>query len=107
MFHENVLLFIEFVVIIVETIVIGFLIFHTWQLKNQTQLTREDITALRKATKEMHVLIEELHTGNKLTRTEIKEIHKALRELHRFANDLQEESRLIKKHMEKIDGARV
>ena len=61
MIHENFLLIVELTIIIIETIVLLFLIYHFRELRKRTIITHEEIKTMKEAISEMHTFVSEIH----------------------------------------------
>jgi hypothetical protein len=102
MFHPNILIIIELFIIAIETVVIIFLIYHTFQLRKENKLTQEEINLTRVAISEIHILIAELHKKDKLTRKEMSNIKRSIFESIELTKQIKAESKLLKELLENI-----
>jgi hypothetical protein len=82
MIHEDFILIIEATIIIVETIVLIFLIYHFRELRRRTILAHEEITTMKEAISDMHAFIRELHEGTNVAHEQIDTMKKILSEIH-------------------------
>jgi uncharacterized protein (UPF0305 family) len=89
MIHENYILIIEATIIIVETIVLIFLIYHFRELRKRTILAHEEITTMKEAISDMHTFIQELHEGTTIAHEQIDTMKKILSEMHKFFKEKQ------------------
>jgi hypothetical protein len=106
MFHPNILIIIESLIIGIETVVIIFLIYHTFELRKESKLTQEEINLIRLAISEIHVLISELHKEDRLTKKEISNIEQSISESVKLTKQIKAESKLLKelfKNIKSID----
>ena len=89
MFHDDFILIVESAIIIVETIVLLFLIYHIRELRRSTVFAHEQIQAMRKAIDEMHTYVKELHKETNITHKHIGVMKEALAEMHEFVKELR------------------
>lgn len=82
MIHENFIFIIEAAIIVIETIVLIFLIYHFRELRKRTILAHEEITTMKEAISEMHTFIRELHEETTIAHEQIDTIKKILSEIH-------------------------
>ena len=76
MIHENFILIIEATIIIVETIVLIFLIYHFRELRKRTIMAHEEIKTMKEAISEIHIFVSEIHEERNLAAEQIKTMKK-------------------------------
>ena len=86
MIHENFILIIESTIIIIETIVLIFLIYHFRELRKRTIIAHEEIKTMKEAISEMHSFISEIHEERTLATEQIKTMKKILSDMHKSIN---------------------
>jgi hypothetical protein len=89
MFHEDVVFIVEATIIIIETIVLLFLIYHIRVLRTRTVLAHEEITAMKEAISDMKTYIKELHEGTTIAHEQITTMKKILTEIKVFIKEFQ------------------
>ena len=87
--HENFILIVEATIIIVETTVLIFLLYHIRELHKRTVITHEEIKTIKKVISEMHNFVRELNEGTTCAHQQIEMMKKILSELHRFSKGKQ------------------
>ena len=89
MIYENFILIIEATIIVVETTVLIFLLYHIRELHKRTIMAHEEIKTIKKVISEMHGFIRELHEGTTLAHQQIETMEKILLELHQVSKGKQ------------------
>ena len=85
MSYENFILFIQATIIVVETTVLIFLIYHIRELHKRTKIVQTEIKTINEAVSELHSCNHELHEGTSLAHKQIDTMKKILKELHEFS----------------------
>ena len=82
MIHENIILIIEATIIIIETIVLIFLIYHFRELRKRTIITHEEIITMKEAISEMHTFISDIHEERNIASKQIETMKMILSDMH-------------------------
>lgn len=72
MIHENIILVIEATIIIIETIVLVFLIYHFRELRRRTILAHEEIKTMKEAISDMHTFVSDIHEERNVASKQIE-----------------------------------
>lgn len=82
MIHEDLILIIEAAIIIIETIVLIFLIYHFRELRKRTIMAHEEIKITKEAISDMHKFLSKIHEERNLATEQIKTMKKILSDMH-------------------------
>jgi len=87
MIHENFILIIEATIIIIETIVMIFLIYHFRELRKRTILAHEEIKTMKETISEMHTFVSDIHEERNLASKQIETMKMILSDMHNILKE--------------------
>ena len=89
MIHEDFIFIIEAVIIVVETVVLIFLVYHFRELRKRTIMAHKEINTMKETISDMHTFIREIHEERTLASKQIDTMKKILSELHQSLKERQ------------------
>ena len=84
MIYENFISIIQATIIVVETIVLIFLLYHIRELHKRTKSAHEEIQTMNKVISEIQCFMPEVHNGSDLAQRQIEMMKEVLLELRNF-----------------------